>query len=179
MNEEKFFKVVSLLKEFSITELRETRRNLMTILSIVVDEKRIASVEVRKAMHNLNISNRSKQKRVDYIDKYLLPGKLKAIKLNVIKEFGDAQSAILVRINTLQREKERIQKNSNEHDLKAKINLRTLIDIYGEEERILNYMNLLSAADLVYNFVQQRRIDLIMLNLTELRDLYVEYMGRG
>lgn len=179
MDQETFFKVISLLKQFSITELRESRRNLMSILSIIVDEKKVASAEAKRAMHNLNISRRSKERRAQYIDKHLLPGKLKAVKLNVVQEFGDAQSAILVRINTLQREKERMQKNSNEHDLKAKLDLRTLIDVYEEENRIISYMDLLSKADLVYEFITARRIDLIMLSITELRELYVEYMSRG
>lgn len=178
MEKDVFREVVGLLGDFTIEELRSTRSGIILILKHLNEEIQRVCAEVYRTMHHFDISVQSKKRRVRHIDEHLLSN-VSAFNINIISDFSDSKSNTLTRIQTLQKEKKRIQKNANEHALKAQMNLRDLRDIHKEREKIERYLTILEKADIVHKFVKDNRINVVGITKEEVEKLYKQYMNRG
>lgn len=179
MQEQLFYDALQLLSENEIVRIRESKLGLISVSRTMAYEKVLGSVNALKTIHNRHFSVKSKAVRNAYIEEKLLPAQIDTFKYYIIDNFIEVKNGSILRIKDLQIEQSRLNKLTSEHDLKSKSMLRALSKTYEEERKISEYLEIVNAAEVLYDFFRSRKI--VYYNLTEIgrRKLYNQYMSGG
>lgn len=177
MREQLFYDAIQLLSEHEMPLIRETKRGLMLIGSTLGHEKMIGSVNVLKTIHHRDSSSKSKKTRIKYIDEKLIPSHIDILKFQIVDNFVEVKNGSILRIRDLINEKTRLTKLTSEHDLKTKSMLRTLANVFEEERKLFEFIEIVEASEILYNFFTSRKIVYYNLNEVGKRKLYNEYMS--
>lgn len=171
-----FQKALAIIQEHELAVLRETKLTLIAISSNLNKERNVMSQQTLKTLHNRRRAAHAKTARIAFIDEKLLPDEVGLFQKPLLPEFIELKQGSILRIRRLLKEKERLTKLTNEHDLKSKSNLRSLRFVYMESQKINEHIQTLDAAESIRRFFQTEKINPYNLTDAEKRKLYNTYI---